>query len=99
MNLDLSKASGSGCIPVVVLKNSEPELSFIRAELFNKCMKESCFQDCWKVSTVVPVFKNVGERSTPKNYCPVTFLSAVSRVCEKLVNNRIVNHLQKFDFF
>ena len=28
MNLDLSKASGPGCIPVVVLKNCEPELSY-----------------------------------------------------------------------
>ena len=27
MNLDLSKASGRNCIPVVVLKNCEPELS------------------------------------------------------------------------
>ena len=27
MNLDLSRASGPGCIPVVVLKNCEPELS------------------------------------------------------------------------
>ena len=46
-NLDLSKASGSapGCIPVVVLKNCEPELSYILAELFNKCLKESCFLD------------------------------------------------------
>ena len=46
MNLDLSKASGSDCIPVVVLKNCEPELSFILAELFNNCLKESCFPDC-----------------------------------------------------
>ena len=46
MNLDLSKSSGSDCIPVVVLKNCEPELSFILAELFNKCLKESCFPDC-----------------------------------------------------
>ena len=29
MNLDLSKASGSDCIPVVVLKNFELELSYI----------------------------------------------------------------------
>ena len=36
MNLDLSKASGLDCIPVVVLKNCEPELSYILAELFNK---------------------------------------------------------------
>ena len=49
MNLDLSKASDPDCIPVVVLKNCEPELSYILAELFNKCLKESCFPDCWKV--------------------------------------------------
>ena len=39
MNLDLSKASGPDYIPVVVLKNCEPELSYILAELFNKCLK------------------------------------------------------------
>ena len=40
MNLDLSKASGPDCIPVVVLKNCEPELSYILVELFNKCLKD-----------------------------------------------------------
>ena len=48
---------------------------------------------------MVPVFKNVGERSTAKNNCPVTLLSVVSKVIEKLVNNRIVNHLEKCGFF
>ena len=81
MNLDLSKASGPDCIPVVVLKNCESELSYILAELFNKCLKESCFSDCWKVSSVVPdVFKNVGERSTAKNYCPASLPFVVSKV-------------------
>ena len=42
-NLDLSKASGPDCIPLLVLKNYEPELSYILAELVNKCLKESCF--------------------------------------------------------
>ena len=61
MNLVLSKASGPDCIPMAVLKNCDPELSYILAELFNKCLKEPCFPDCWKVSSVVPVFKNVGK--------------------------------------
>ena len=52
MNLNLSKASDTDCIPVVVLKNSEPEVSCILAEIFNKCLKESCFRDCWKVSSI-----------------------------------------------
>ena len=46
MNLDLSKASGPDRIPVVVLRNCEPELSYILAEFLNKYLKESCFLDC-----------------------------------------------------
>ena len=36
--LDSSKASGSNCIPVVVLKNSELEVSYILSVLFNMCL-------------------------------------------------------------
>ena len=99
MNLDLSKVSSPDCISLVVLKNSEPEHSYILDELFNKCLKESCFPDCWKVSSVVPVFKNVGERSIAKNYRPVSLLSVVRKVFEKPVNNRIVDHLEKCGLF
>ena len=56
-NLDSLKASGPDCILVVVLKNCESELLYILTELFNICLKESCFPDCWKISSVVPVFK------------------------------------------
>ena len=77
---------------MVVLKNCEPELSYILTELFSKCLKESCFPDCCKISSVVPIFKNVGERSTAKKYQLVRVVSVVSTVFEKLVNNRIVNH-------
>ena len=55
--------------------NGEPKTLFF---------KKSCFPDCWKVSSVVPVFKNVGERSTAKSYRPVSLLSAISKVFENL---------------
>ena len=42
-NLDLSKASGLDCIPVVVLKNYEPELSCILAEHFNNVFEGILF--------------------------------------------------------
>ena len=48
---------------------------------------------------MVPVFKNVGERSTAKNYHPVSLLSVVSKVFEKLVNNRLDDHLEKSGLF
>ena len=81
----------------MVLKNCEPEFSYILAELFNKCQKESCFPDCWKVWLVAPIFKNVRERCTAKN--TTGFLSGVINVFEKLVNDRIVDHLEKCHLF
>ena len=48
---------------------------------------------------MVPVFKNVGEMSTAKSYRPVSLLSVVSKVFEKLVNNRLVDHLEKGGLF
>ena len=43
---------------------------------------------------MVSVFKNVEERSTAKNYRPVSLLSVVRKAFEKLVN-RSVAHLEK----
>ena len=39
INLNLLKVSGADCIPVVVLRNCGPKLSYILAELFNKFLK------------------------------------------------------------
>ena len=48
---------------------------------------------------MVPVFKDVGERCTAKNYHPFILLSVVSKVFEKFVNNSIVDHLGKCGLF
>ena len=48
---------------------------------------------------MVPEFKNVGERSVSNNYCPVSLLSVVSKVFEKLINNRIFDYLEKCSLF
>ena len=97
-NLDLSKASGPDCILVVVVKNSGPEPSYILAECFKKCLKESCFPDCWKASSLVPISKNIGKRSTVKNYHSVSLPSVVNKVSKKLVNKSIVDYLENVAF-
>ena len=44
-------------------------------------------------------FKNIGERFASKNYRPVIVLSVVSKIFAKLINNRLVDNLEKFDLF
>ena len=63
------------------------------------CLKESFFPDWWKVSCAVPVFENARERSTDKNHHPVSLPSMVGKVFEELVNNRLVDHLEKYGLF
>ena len=41
------------------------------AELFIMCMKKSYLTSCWKFLSVIPVF-GLENRSTAKNYCPVS---------------------------
>ena len=60
------------------------------------CLKECYFPDCWKVLLMVPLSKNVGESSTAKNYRPVRPLSVVSKVLEKVLNNRLIDHQEKY---
>ena len=59
------------------------------------CLKESCFPDCWKIASVVLLLKNVWERSKVKNYHPVSHLSEDCKIFEKLVDNRLVDLLEK----
>ena len=40
-------------------------------------LKESCIPDFWKVSSMVPAFKNVWKRSMTENYRFVNLLSMV----------------------
>ena len=89
MNLDLSKASGPDCIPVMVLKDCELELSYILAELFSKCLKECSFPDCWKVSSVVPIFKNVGLKNGK-----IIMLLALTRLSNKELQTRKISIFQ-----
>ena len=55
----------------------------------------SCFPDFWKVVSVFPLFKNVWERYTAKNYCALSLLSVVSRILEKLASDKLTDDLEK----
>ena len=70
-------------------------LIIVNISLFSKVL---LFMKMSYIFEICPL-KNVGERSTAKNYRPVSLLSVVRKVFEKLVNNRIVDELEKYGPF
>ena len=97
-NLDSSKVSGPDCIALVVLRNCEPELFYILAKLFNICLQESCFQIVGSSHRWSLYLRMLGKACIAKNYHPVSLLFVVNKVFEKIVKNKIVDHLEKYGF-
>ena len=63
------------------------------------CLKESHFLVFWRSHWWFLYLRMLGERSTANNCCPVSLLSVVSKVLEKLLNNMRVDHLEQYDLF
>ena len=60
------------------------ELSYIQLNSPISALRSIVFQIAGRFLLVVPAFKNVGERSTAKNYGPISLISVVSKVFENL---------------
>ena len=55
-------------------------------------MHEGVFPDKWKLGNLVPLFKK-GDKSIPANYRPVSLLSNLGKIQERIVFKHLYNHL------
>ena len=71
--------------------NCEREISYILAVPFNKYVNDSCFPDCWKVSSMVPYLRMLGKGIQLKTTVLYTasLLSVVCKVFEKVIDNHL----------
>ena len=93
--LDTTKATGPDEIPPIVLSTCASALYKPLHHLFCLCLDLSDLPHDWKVHKVVPIFKS-GDRNLIKNYRPISLLSNTSKVLERLIYNKIINH---FSFY
>ena len=62
------------------------------SDIFNECIHLDVFPDLLKIAKVVPMFKD-GDKTDPGNYRPISLLSCLSKVVEKLI------HIEVHKFF
>ena len=70
------------------LKIAAPVISKSLAKIFNKSLLVGSFPEGWKISKVAPIFKD-GVKSEMGNYRPISVLSTVARVFERLVYDQL----------
>ena len=59
--------------------------------VINLSLKQGIFSDSLKVAKVIPIFKQ-GSLSLCTNYCPISVLSALSKIFERCILNQLIFH-------
>ena len=91
--MKVNSATGyDGISNLVLLKTAEttrPQLMV----LFNSCMSRGCMPLCWKRANVTPIHKK-NSLSDVQNYRPISLLSCLSKVLERLVSDNLRDYLE-----
>ena len=90
--LDEEKATGPDKIPAILLKNCANSIAPSLCELFNKSLSSGQLPSDWKLSNVCPIPKK-SPRHEVSNYRPISLLSLVSKVFERCIYNRLIDHV------
>ena len=86
------KASGLDQIPCKLLKIAADIVGPSLTEIFTSSIETAVFPSEWKLAKVTPVFKK-GMKDDLNNYRPISVISVVSKVFERLVYNQFYEYL------
>ena len=95
MQLDSSKSCLPSDIPTKVIKNNINLFSSALCNSFNESQETGYYPEKFKVADVTPVFKK-GERTSASNYRPISILSNLSKVFERLLYKQISKYFERF---
>lgn len=93
--LNLNSASAVGCdgISTVLVKSARHILIPIMCHIFNLVFTTGVFPSVFKTGLVHPIYKG-GTRDRVDNYRPISVLTTLSKILEKIINNRLLSYLQ-----
>jgi hypothetical protein len=83
-------------ISTKMVKFIGPEIAVPLAHVFNTSLESGVFPEKLKQCRVIPIFKS-GSHLECDNYRPISLLSSISKVLEKIVADKLLYHLQSND--
>ncbi|XP_039433577.1 uncharacterized protein LOC120415988 [Culex pipiens pallens] len=87
-SVDPSKGPGPDGLPPVFVKSCANSLVVPVSVIFNKSLEHAIFPDIWKLASISPIHKS-GNVSKVENYRPISILSCLAKVLEKVVYDRL----------
>lgn len=95
LNKKKSTSPGADTIHYDMLKHLSENCKWLVLKLINKSWTEGKLPDQWKVGTIIPLLKPNKPKNEPKSYRPIALTSALCKVMETMIANRLVTELEK----
>ncbi len=88
-SLQSGKASGPYSIPTEILQTIKQNICYPLKEIINMSFATGVYPDKLKIAKVIPIYKNKGDQLLVSNYRPISLLSNINKIFEKLVYSRL----------
>ena len=92
-SLKSKNSSGYDEISTRILKLSAPYILSPLTHICNRILNTGIFPDRLKYAIIKPILKKGGDDQNISNYRPISLLTAFSKVIEKLMYNRLIDHI------
>ncbi|CAM4559628.1 unnamed protein product [Caretta caretta] len=91
--LNGTKAGGPDNLHPRILKELAPKIASPLARICNESVNSGVVLYDWRIANIVPIFKK-GKKCDPSNYRPVSLISVVCKVLEKILKEKVVKDIE-----
>ena len=88
------KAIGPDRLSGYILKDFKQETAELIYDIIEWCLKTGKVPKEWKRADIMPIYKN-GNKNEPFNYRPVSLISMVCKICEKVIKKQWTKYLER----
>lgn len=93
-SLNIRKASGPNSLPYPLISAVLDKCSHILSEIINLSFSSGVYPTKLKTANVIPIFKNKGSPLDVQNFRPISLLSNIDKVFQKLMHKRLTKFLE-----
>ena len=94
--LDDKKSAGHDSLTNKFIKLSLPFILTSLTFILNTSQSRGVYPDHLKIAKCIPIYKK-GKKDNPSNYRPISILSSINKIYEKILYQKLEKHLTKFD--